>query len=707
MLRRLLKKLTDLLMSPFVLAIIPASIIIALMPLNFQKYQVTRISDTIDISQVVFEDLNGDGDTEMLRFNYLNAGQKEFPHVVIYDVPFTNLILDQVNLDANFVHPSVPIFADIDHNGMKEVFFFLKKDSALFIAGLQFSSKSFKPELFVNKFITRVNIKDGKEDFFVFNGPAVDINGDGTDELTFIVRGLFSAEPREICIFDIKNDTIIKSPKTAIAYDMPLSVMQDTANRKFIITCPTSPTANYKGSKQKYDDWQAWAFAMDEDLKFYFPPIANQRNFTYTVQNFPFRDDRHTGIISLFNTPFGSDENEVLRKYDLRGRLLAEKKLPLTGRHYFFFVDDPAEGRFWLVSDKPKTFLLLNTDFETIAKKEPDHIISIPTINYSYFKLDADGDETDELFFTGQNNRIVIYRNDFSDPVVIPLKSNDRYVTVDRIKYHNRKQPVLYISNGDQKLMYTYRFNRKYYLKYPVWLGIYLLAVLFFRLVVWVHQRRMLKLYETEKLLYRHQLLSVKNQVDPHFTLNAINNISAMYTSGRTVEANRFLTRLSRLIHRSLMDSEQIETTVGSELRFVADYLEIQQIRFNHSFRYFIDVSDDLLSEAVIPRQVIHTFVENALKHGIRPGNNHSTIRINAGRHNGSLQITIEDDGTGRQSSPPENSTGKGLEIITKITTLYEKIKGDRFCIKLIDKHDTEGRPAGLKVVVSGPIRMK
>ena len=68
----------------------------------------------------------------------------------------------------------------------------------------------------------------------------------------------------------------------------------------------------------------------------------------------------------------------------------------------------------------------------------------------------------------------------------------------------------------------------------------------------------------------RLQMLSIKNQVDPHFTLNALNSIDYMYQNNEKEKAGKFMVKLSRLMHQTLMNSDKVICTLYEELDFIS-----------------------------------------------------------------------------------------------------------------------------------------
>ena len=64
-----------------------------------------------------------------------------------------------------------------------------------------------------------------------------------------------------------------------------------------------------------------------------------------------------------------------------------------------------------------------------------------------------------------------------------------------------------------------------YYWKWFVYLGIYLMVLGFTLTILWIQRSQMQKRFDREKKITELQLKIVRNQMDPHFTMNAINSV--------------------------------------------------------------------------------------------------------------------------------------------------------------------------------------
>jgi two-component system, LytTR family, sensor kinase len=146
-----------------------------------------------------------------------------------------------------------------------------------------------------------------------------------------------------------------------------------------------------------------------------------------------------------------------------------------------------------------------------------------------------------------------------------------------------------------------------------------------------------------EAELTRSKLDTLRSQLRPHFLFNTLNAISVFVTEDAD-KAREMLLRLSALLRRSL-DEEAHEVTLGQELAFVNDYLEIQRGRFGDQLTVRLGV-DPVVLGARVPVFLLQPLLENAIEHG-KGEDNCTTIAISAAREDDLLCLTLEDNGPG------------------------------------------------------------
>ncbi|WP_299680928.1 histidine kinase [uncultured Tenacibaculum sp.] len=119
-----------------------------------------------------------------------------------------------------------------------------------------------------------------------------------------------------------------------------------------------------------------------------------------------------------------------------------------------------------------------------------------------------------------------------------------------------------------------------------------------------------------QKELVSTKLETLRSQMNPHFTFNALNSIQNLILKNDKQEAYNYLTKFSSLIRENLHLSTQNFVVFEQELSLINRYLELEKLRFKENFIYQIILGEDV-EEVKIPTMIIQPYVENAIKHGL------------------------------------------------------------------------------------------
>jgi LytS/YehU family sensor histidine kinase len=170
------------------------------------------------------------------------------------------------------------------------------------------------------------------------------------------------------------------------------------------------------------------------------------------------------------------------------------------------------------------------------------------------------------------------------------------------------------------------------------------------------------------KLATAAQLASLESRIHPHFLFNTLNSISSLIPED-PARAERLVEQMAALLRFSLDANQSGLVPLASELKIVADYLDIERARFGDRLRYTIDVPADL-NESRIPPLSLQTLVENSVKYAIAPDRGGGEIRISGVRSNGAFQLEVSDAGPAFQlESAP---AGHGLDNLKgRLSTLF------------------------------------
>ncbi|MDN3587589.1 histidine kinase [Pedobacter aquatilis] len=126
----------------------------------------------------------------------------------------------------------------------------------------------------------------------------------------------------------------------------------------------------------------------------------------------------------------------------------------------------------------------------------------------------------------------------------------------------------------------------------------------------WIEDTR--EITELTQVNIRSELEQLKNQVNPHFLFNMLNNANVLIGKDPH-KASQVLMSLSDLLRYQLYDSARPEVLLTSDINFLNDCLNLEMIRRDH-FDFIISKEGNL-SGIQIPPFLFITFVENAIKH--------------------------------------------------------------------------------------------
>lgn len=197
------------------------------------------------------------------------------------------------------------------------------------------------------------------------------------------------------------------------------------------------------------------------------------------------------------------------------------------------------------------------------------------------------------------------------------------------------------------------------------------------------------KTEQLQKCLVESRLNALRSQLNPHFLFNTLNVISTLVLKADRVAANRAITRLSMLLRLCLNEGGPQLIPLASELEFVNNYLEIQQLLLGDRLAIERDVAPSTF-EAHVPSMLLQPIVENAVVHGIATQEGNGRIRIQTANNREFLQINVTDSGPGFTDGVPERFGVGLLNTAARLQQLY----GDSGKL-------TFGRTAGGEALIS------
>lgn len=199
---------------------------------------------------------------------------------------------------------------------------------------------------------------------------------------------------------------------------------------------------------------------------------------------------------------------------------------------------------------------------------------------------------------------------------------------------------------------------------------------------------------ELEKNLVEAQMKVIQSQISPHFLFNTLSVIAQLAYMKGAREAADTTFALSNLLRTSLTKAEEF-VTIKEELKYIADYVFIQNKRFSDVIKMETFI-DDGVEDKYIPFMVIQILVENSIVHGFEKLTNSGEIKIAAKMNGEKLDITVEDNGCGISDEAIRGADSKGTGIGLK--SIYKRLKyyyKDDFEVN-IDRLESQGTRVNL-----------
>ncbi|WP_160716443.1 sensor histidine kinase [Chitinophaga solisilvae] len=247
--------------------------------------------------------------------------------------------------------------------------------------------------------------------------------------------------------------------------------------------------------------------------------------------------------------------------------------------------------------------------------------------------------------------------------------------------------------------------------------GILLVAALLLILVVLRFIVRRIKQAEKRKTEYNRRIAELEakaltNQMNPHFIFNSLNSVQHLILEKEEKQALNFLADFATLMRQMLNNSRKSYISLEEEIAFLTRYLELEKIRFAHSFTYHFIMEDALKDYTVyIPPMIIQPIVENAIKHGLAPKNSSGYLEIRLEMVDDLLYCSVDDDGIGWDKSNSIKSSrlikheSTALSVIKERLQIIKSFNGSVGKLEIIDKFKSGfGNKEGTLVEILIPI---
>ena len=694
-------RLLKLIFNPLVIALPFALITILLLP-GYQKIRIVTESyqpaDKIRKNTIqYYTDLNNDSIADIISHFETDIGQ-----CAIKVQQNQDLYRGQWNFNGKLPREARSLgLIDYNFDGILDLFVFYQRADSLFIGGVDIMVDS--AMLVEDIFIDRIKVVNDTTDFTA-HFYTYDLNNDNIDELIFTVNAGYSEVPRRIYAWDIVSGKITKSPLVGFRNSYLEFADLDGDGYPEIIPSTVSYENIEKGLGIPYNDYERWFVIYDHDLQFKFGPVK-MGSGSGSVRKFVIRKDdgpevyiqdinnetREKESYYKFNTETGRPEKTG--PFYINNKNAIYKLLNITGRQYLASYS-PKNGRLVLLNGAEQ-FSVITDEFILQKMSLMDAFEVGDSTNYYLVFNDYSGDEN-FLRFANLNH---------PDEMVgypYPKSMEIRHISV----YTSSENEKLIAVQLNEHIASLKIEKDIYYLLKTIltWILIYGFYVGLIWLILRLQRNILQKHYQREQLIAELKLKSIRNQLDPHFTFNAVNAIaSAIYKEEKDVAYNYF-SLFSKLLRSTTLYSDRMTRSLKEELEFTRQYLDIELFRYRDKFEYNIEVDDDVNVNIEVPRMIIQTFAESSVTNGLMHRSKDGRLNVRVKNNTKALEVVFVDNGVGIRESKRLNKTRafKSLRIMDEFIRIFNELNRTNITYKMHDIEPGEKFP-GTRVIVNLP----
>ena len=677
-------KLRILLTNVWLLSMIPFVIIVIFAPINVKKYSlILQRTDIVTTGYYIFyNDLDKDGISErIVAFDQFHSSG--------ISISNRDGIIDQWNFKGSFDFPAKKnlfIIGDKDNDDEKEIYAFTLSDDTILLHCINNLNNS-TPAI-ENRMIAIVGKGIKQPDPNIIPAEMDDLDNDGIKELIFGISTGFSKYPRGVYAYYISKDSLVVSPESS--YNIQGIYQADiTGDGKKELLPWGFATGSIEPAEAQYHDCSSYLVALDRNLKFLFKPVEFWGKYSH-LHPFLRKTNNTSAKISGLYAPKSTNSTATIYSVDSHGTLTDSIDL---GFHSYYIE---CVGDKYLFPVSQNDLMLYDGSFKQVK--------TVPFSTGSYLLMDIDEDGKQEYIV--QNTKqgyLYIFREGLTHPASVKVTIATTGWDILTLRKGYEADPSISLQTGQNHYIITYKKNKYYlysYLSYP---GIYFSILVFALLIRNVQRSQMKKRYENEKKISELQMALVRNQLDPHFTLNALNSILYSVNYGDRNEAADSLRCFAGMYRDMVLSAGSSRRTIAEEIAFCMNYLTLEKMRYGARFNYAIDVDENLDQNILIPKLLIQIHAENAVKHGLAPLETGGMLKIKVSSKENGLLIEISDNGIGRERAKNEsqNSTKKGLEVMKELYNLYYKFYHDKIISEITDLYDDQGSATGTKVLIT------
>jgi sensor histidine kinase YesM len=166
---------------------------------------------------------------------------------------------------------------------------------------------------------------------------------------------------------------------------------------------------------------------------------------------------------------------------------------------------------------------------------------------------------------------------------------------------------------------------------------------------------------ENEKLI--SELNFLKEQINPHFLFNTLNNLYYLAYS-QSPNTTEVIAKLSQMMRYMIYETNHTDVPLVKEIEYMENYISLERLRLNGQIPIGFEVLGNVQDVRITPLIFI-TFLENAFKHGIGGNTAGSWIKVSIRVRDRECVYVVEN--SDHAAAPAEHGkSGIGLQNVQR-----------------------------------------
>jgi len=192
-------------------------------------------------------------------------------------------------------------------------------------------------------------------------------------------------------------------------------------------------------------------------------------------------------------------------------------------------------------------------------------------------------------------------------------------------------------------------------------------------LMVFEYYRHQKEVYSLKEQKKTSELEALKNQLNPHFLFNTLNNLYLL-TLEKSEEAPEVINKLSEILDYILFRCKSQFVPLDNEIKLLNNYIALEKLRYGK--RLNISFEHSGVTSVNIAPLLLLTFLENAFKHGVSQEIKEASVSIRLNATDENINFEIENTKPNLLNNDPKHQNRESLglkNINTQLNILYPK----------------------------------